>query len=230
MSSRDKCLVDSAIQGQRPVGSVRQALGGARRARRAAGQHAAKAMRVGPAPGSSETLRTAIIGSAAAERVMRRTTAHQRHTDEPQLDRLDWQMPIYTKQTNAGRGRGAYAARQLVAGELVGEYAGEIITETELNTRVERQRSEYLFDLGCGLLIDARRYGNATRRINHCALAPNVRAQLINGRGVRKVCIYTKCNVEQHAELLFDYGPLFMNDAVGGTSGSSGLNLSQKSA
>jgi SET domain-containing protein len=93
-----------------------------------------------------------------------------------------------------------------VAGEFIGEYAGEIISKTEVDG--ERAKSEYLWDLGEGLAVDAQRLGNATRRINHSD-TPNVRAVIVNHRGIRKVCMYARASIAQGAELSVDYGAGF---------------------
>jgi SET domain-containing protein len=72
----------------------------------------------------------------------------------------------------------------------------------------ERRDSEYVFCLGDGFAVDARPMGNKTRRMNH-STSPNVRANVVNHRGVRKVCMYALHDIAQHAELVFDYGPWF---------------------
>eukprot|EP01050_Picozoa_sp_SAG11_P020215 SAG11_NODE_3369_length_2493_cov_2.073935_4_plen_107_part_00 len=61
--------------------------------------------------------------------------------------------------------------------------------------------SQFVFDLGDGFLVDAQRMGNRTRRINHSD-EPNVRAQTVNHRGQRKVCICKFfCNARATAAL-----------------------------
>ena len=76
-------------------------------------------------------------------------------TDEPALDALS-ALPVYTKRSGiAGvRGDGAFAARDLLEGEVIGEYAGEIVRDAELVGT--RGLSRYVFDLGDGLAVDAR--------------------------------------------------------------------------
>jgi hypothetical protein len=53
------------------------------------------------------------------------------------------------------RGVGAFAARGLAEGEVIGEYAGEIVRDAELAGGA-RRGSQYVFDLGDGLAVDAR--------------------------------------------------------------------------
>ena len=54
-------------------------------------------------------------------------------TDEPALDTLS-ALPVYTKRSRIPgvRGDGAFAARDLLEGEVIGEYAGEIVRDAEL--------------------------------------------------------------------------------------------------
>ena len=152
----------------------------------------------------TQRLRTSVFASSRVERAMRRNTFQTETTDEPLLDENDndgaysgrWCLPIYTAQTQQ-KGIGAFAARDLQAREFIGEYAGEIICESDLSQcrdggnsgdgGAQRAMSEYLFDLGDGLLVDAQPMGNATRRMNHAASKPNVQPRIVNHRGCRKV-------------------------------------------
>jgi SET domain-containing protein len=72
-----------------------------------------------------------------------------------------------------------------------------------------RAASQYVFDLGGGCVVDAMAMGNATRRINHDAEAPNISSVVVNHYGVRKVCMYAKVDINRAAELTFDYGRTF---------------------
>ena len=46
-------------------------------------------------------------------------------------------------------------------------------------------RSQFVFDLGDGFAVDAMWVSNRIRRVNHASTSPNVRAQVVNHRGVR---------------------------------------------
>ena len=76
-------------------------------------------------------------------------------TDELALGTLS-ELPVYTKRSGISgvRGDGAFAARDLLEGEVIGEYAGEIVRDAELAGA--RGLSQYVFDLGDGLAVDAR--------------------------------------------------------------------------
>eukprot|EP01046_Picozoa_sp_COSAG06_P061443 COSAG06_NODE_13481_length_1253_cov_2.101386_2_plen_112_part_00 len=82
---------------------------------------------------------------------------------------------------------------------------------TDLESREAGDRgSAYIFDLGDGFAVDARPKGNKTRRMNHAdGPLANVRANVINHYGIRKVCMYAAREIAAHDELLFDYGPKY---------------------
>lgn len=174
----------------------------------------------------TQRLRTSVFASSRVEHAMQRNTFQTGDTDEPLLDEKDncrtcsdrWHLPIYTAQTHQ-KGIGAFAARDIQAGDFIGEYAGEIICESDLSQSrdngntcdggAQRAMSEYLFDLGHGLLVDAQPMGNATRRMNHSATNPNVQPRIVNHRGCRKVAMYAKASIRRGTELTFDYGRAF---------------------
>ena len=65
-----------------------------------------------------------------------------------------------------------------------------------------------MFDLGDGLAVDASVMGNQTRRINHSAANPNVRALIVNERGVRRVAMYTRRAVATVGPCLRSYSQI----------------------
>ena len=96
------------------------------------------------------------VGEAGLRREERELLQRQSaDTDEPALDTLS-ALPVYTKRSAIPgvRGDGAFAARDLLEGEVIGEYAGEIVCDAELAGA--RGLSRYVFDLGDGLAVDAR--------------------------------------------------------------------------
>eukprot|EP01047_Picozoa_sp_COSAG01_P005328 COSAG01_NODE_181_length_22873_cov_12.951392_6_plen_307_part_00 len=174
-----------------------------------------------------ESLRTSVFASPRVERLMRlrtwqaksstRAAAAWRGTDEGQLleqlssvldsDSADPSaLPIYIAPTNSIRGLGAFASRELSRGEFIGEYVGEIVLDDEIDG-TDRRNSQYLFGLGGGFSVDAHRQGNKTRRINH-AFGPqaNVRSQIVNHHGIRKIVLTAKVAIPAGDELRFDYG------------------------
>jgi SET domain-containing protein len=73
----------------------------------------------------------------------------------------------------------------------------------------------YIFDLGCGLSVDASHCGNATRYLNHASSKSsqaNVRAQVTNHFGCRRVVFYARRQIQAGEELCYDYGEGFKRD------------------
>eukprot|EP01043_Picozoa_sp_COSAG02_P048212 COSAG02_NODE_4715_length_5063_cov_2.229452_5_plen_151_part_00 len=113
----------------------------------------------------------------------------------------DWIPPIVVRSAGC-KGYGAFAARQLRALEVIGEYSGEIV-----RPELSEEECMYTFDLYCGgLVVDAARRGNTTRFINH-ARPPrsNVIAIIAVANGVRKVMLRASCDIGSGKELLLDY-------------------------
>nr|ABS87927.1 MEDEA [Arabidopsis lyrata] len=104
-------------------------------------------------------------------------------------------------------GWGAFTPDSLKKNEFLGEYTGELITHEEANERgrvEDRIGSSYLFTLNDQLEIDARRYGNKFKFLNHSA-RPNCYAKLMIVRGDQRIGLFAERAIEQNEELFFDY-------------------------
>jgi uncharacterized protein len=101
-------------------------------------------------------------------------------------------------------GRGVFATRALVAGELVCEYLGERISWDEAVLRHPRDPAQpdhtFYFDVGNGIVIDGATDGNSARWINH-ACCPNCEAEDRDGR----IFIRTVNPIPAGEELCIDY-------------------------
>ncbi|XP_065200646.1 histone-lysine N-methyltransferase EHMT1 isoform X2 [Planococcus citri] len=111
------------------------------------------------------------------------------------------------------KGWGVSTLRLIPKGTYVCEYIGEIITDTEADTR---QDDSYLFDLdnrdGETYCIDAFRYGNIARFINHSCV-PNllpVRV-FIDHQDLHfpRIAFFANRDIQPYEELGFDYGEKF---------------------
>ena len=172
----------------------------------------------------SEQLRTSVFASPTAKRMMRSRQWQTDATDEPMIDRRG-ALPIYTASSSIDRssnGFGCFAATALTKGQFIVEYAGEIICDDERERKRRGRSSQYVFDLGDGLAVDAMPKGNPTRRLNHCSSSPNTRVVIANHRGVRKVCVYATEDIVADTELCFDYGAKFW--ACSGESAPASAN------
>lgn len=117
-------------------------------------------------------------------------------------------------------GFGLYAGEEIDKHEFVGEYKGEVITKNEAERRgavYEYQKLSYLFSLNRSQEIDSTYFGNKIRFINHAGDGYNTlfpRVILVNM--VHRIALYAERNIRVGEELLFDYGPKFPNEQLGG--------------
>lgn len=84
------------------------------------------------------------------------------------------------------KGMSAAAKAATVAGPAKRRHGEMTLTDEELAARLTGRH--YVFDLGCGLSVDASHVGNSTRYLNHASASSdqaNVRAQVTNHFGVR---------------------------------------------
>jgi|EP01049_Picozoa_sp_SAG25_P012205 hypothetical protein len=149
-----------------------------------------------------------VFASAEAETKMRKVTRQIRHTDEELIGTTSAEdVPIDVLDTHTVKNMGAFARRDIEVGMFIGEYAGEVL----LLASVRRRKSEYLFNIGGGLTIDASRQGNATRFMNHSSEPKtcNVEARVVNHRGTRRVVFHAKCRIKRGTEMMYDYGEAF---------------------
>jgi SET domain-containing protein len=105
---------------------------------------------------------------------------------------------------SAIHGRGAFAAADLAAGDLISVYSGQLIDWPEATRRYQDldvpAGHTFFFDLGDGHVIDGGRGGNAARWINH-GCEPNCEAA-VEGRTVE---ILAARDIVKGEELLLDY-------------------------
>jgi SET domain-containing protein len=104
---------------------------------------------------------------------------------------------VRVKRSSAGLG--LFAATPFYKGDLVVEYTGEVVTETEAN----RRGGKYLFELNDQWAIDGKGRTNLARYINH-SCKPNCYPELTEDE--TQVFIYAKRNIAPGEELTYDYG------------------------
>ncbi|XP_012253973.2 histone-lysine N-methyltransferase EHMT1 isoform X2 [Athalia rosae] len=112
-----------------------------------------------------------------------------------------------------GKGWGLRTLRYILKGTYVCEYVGEIISDSEAD---HREDDSYLFDLdnrdGETYCIDARRYGNLARFINH-SCAPNLLPVRVfvehQDLHFPKIAFFANRDIDADEELGFDYGEKF---------------------
>jgi uncharacterized protein len=110
----------------------------------------------------------------------------------------------YTVRRSGIHGRGVFALADIAKGTRLMEYIGERITHREADRRyaVEHEHSPHtmLFSVDDKTVIDATRWGNSARFINH-SCSPNCEAIEEDGR----IFITTTKKVSAGEELTYDY-------------------------
>jgi hypothetical protein len=107
-----------------------------------------------------------------------------------------------------GAGWGLFATRPITKGHLICEYSGERISQEEGDRRgliCDRFNQSYLFQADKETVIDAQRFGNVARFINHSCKKPNCMVRVVQIGGVHTVCIFAAQDINAGHELFFDY-------------------------
>ena len=106
-------------------------------------------------------------------------------------------------------GAGLYAAEDIKKNELIGEYIGEVIEKEEVERRsiinIPFDRN-YAFELDAFYDIDATKYGNKLRYINHSSFGyENSYARNVIVRGNTQILFYAKRDIKKGEEIYLDY-------------------------
>ena len=104
---------------------------------------------------------------------------------------------------------GLFAIDNIKPGEIVIEYVGEMITNKIADYR-EIEYNErgfgdcYMFRFDADNIIDATKYGNLARFINHCC-EPNCKAQCNEINGKKHILLLAKRFIKSGEEITYDY-------------------------
>lgn len=169
-----------------------------------------------------------VFALRSSELPERAAELEQRH--RPMLDRLEVRVI-------EGNQRGVYARQDIPTGTFVCEYVGQYLPEADLL----RTDSEYIFTFKppYKYALDAERYGNVGRFINHSHTHPNLVVAFDNrsnelmreyaeetdesrraavraraGLTLPRLFFYSIEPVKKGKQLLFDYGANFVFDKV----------------
>ncbi|TYZ68736.1 hypothetical protein PybrP1_009320 [[Pythium] brassicae (nom. inval.)] len=116
-------------------------------------------------------------------------------------------MPAVSIEDCGAKGLGLFLRQEVRAGDFVGEYMGEIVTETEYHMRRLRYHHEkhrYMMVLSGGEVIDATRMGGYARFINH-SCEPNCGVEKWEVNGEERCGIFALRDIHDGEELTFDY-------------------------
>ncbi|KAE9366847.1 hypothetical protein N431DRAFT_351183 [Stipitochalara longipes BDJ] len=109
-------------------------------------------------------------------------------------------------------GFGLYVVEPVQKGDYLSEYAGEVISSAEAERRgiiYDRKFLSFLFDLNGDWVIDAARFGNKTRFINHADNEKNCEAKIVLVNGEHRIKFVALRDINAGEELLFNYGKKF---------------------
>ncbi|ESO93732.1 hypothetical protein LOTGIDRAFT_209271 [Lottia gigantea] len=105
-------------------------------------------------------------------------------------------------------GRGLYCKRNIDAGEMVIEYAGEVIRATLTDKREKYYDSKgigcYMFRIDDFDVVDATMHGSAARFINH-SCEPNCYSKVITVDNRKHIVIFASRQIKKGEELTYDY-------------------------
>jgi len=102
------------------------------------------------------------------------------------------------------KGWGLFADENIVEGEFVIEYVGELINDKEQLKRSKKGPMNYLFQIKPKLFIDASRYGNAARFVNH-SCEPNCFCSNWTVGDEPVVGVFAERDIKKGEELTFLY-------------------------
>ncbi|XP_031637437.1 histone-lysine N-methyltransferase trithorax [Contarinia nasturtii] len=112
---------------------------------------------------------------------------------------------VYRSQIH---GRGLFCNRDIEAGEMVIEYAGELIRSSLTDKRERYYDSRgigcYMFKIDDKSVVDATMRGNAARFINH-SCEPNCYSKVVDILGHKHIIIFALRRIVQGEELTYDY-------------------------
>ncbi|XP_061728766.1 histone-lysine N-methyltransferase trithorax [Cydia pomonella] len=110
-------------------------------------------------------------------------------------------------------GRGLFCKREIEEGDMVIEYAGEVIRAVLADQREKRYEAMsgrrgvggcYMFRIDDNLVVDATLKGNAARFINH-SCDPNCYSRVVDIHGHKHILIFALRRISIGEELTYDY-------------------------
>jgi serine/threonine protein kinase len=111
----------------------------------------------------------------------------------------------------AAKGRGIVCTTVggILKGALIDEYVGEVINEAEHEKRMELYSAAgghfYMMGLGRGEYLDAARYGNAMRFLNH-SCSPNAKCEFWSVAAETRIAVVATRRIAEEEEVTIDYG------------------------
>ncbi|KYN93408.1 SET domain protein, putative, partial [Plasmodium reichenowi] len=117
-------------------------------------------------------------------------------------------LRLYVKKSSI-HGYGLYTCEFINEGEPVIEYIGEYIRNIISDKREKYydkiESSCYMFRLNENIIIDATKWGNVSRFINH-SCEPNCFCKIVScDQNLKHIVIFAKRDIAAHEEITYDY-------------------------
>ena len=134
------------------------------------------------------------------------------------INRASQRSPLSTLSVRSAglKGAGVFADKEILKGTFVMEYAGEIVSLTTAKERLQRLgesescylvvfREHFGSDRIVSTCVDASRYGNIARFINH-SCAPNLTMVAVRTDSVvPRLCLFSNRDIVLGEEICFSY-------------------------
>lgn len=131
-----------------------------------------------------------------------------------------WSVGVYRSKIH---GKGLFCLRDIESGEMVIEYAGEVIRSILTDKREKFYNSKgigcYMFRVDDNFVVDATMKGNAARFINH-SCDPNCYSKVVEILGHKHIIIFALRRILSGEELTYDYKFPFEEDKIPCTCGA----------
>jgi len=112
---------------------------------------------------------------------------------------------VKVRRAEKGAGLGLFADEDIVKGDYIIDYVGEILP----NAKCENHPGKYLFEVDDHFTIDGAGRENIARYINH-ACKPNSEVEIDRG----EIKIYAIKNISKEEEITYDYGKEYFDEFI----------------
>jgi len=116
--------------------------------------------------------------------------------------------PAYIARIDDAVGYGLYADRDVMPGEMLGEYAGRLSRDWVAEATRPSDFNPYLlkYPFDCRYAIDAGERGNEMRFVNHSSKRKNIKRTYLFIGGMLRVIFAADKAIARHSQFLLDYG------------------------